>query len=145
MKRIILLATLCTFALAVRAQKAGDALACTGNNVNVRTGPGLNYSVQTHYGDKKIQLMKGYGIGVGYEQCEHETGNCMLICEGQKKNGFMLVSYVGEGTNIKGWVSAKYLTKVCPYCEGYPKTYDDCDKENPKLLRICKKCNGRGY
>ncbi len=131
--------------LSANAQKNGDYLACTGNNVNVRTGPGMNYPVQTHYGNQKVQLMKGYGIGDGYEECEHETGNCILVYLGATRNGFMKVGYYGEGTNIEGWVSAQYLRKVCPWCEGYPKTYDDCDKDNPRLLRVCKKCKGRGY
>ena len=52
-------------ALGVNAQRKGDFLACTGNNVNVRTGPGLNYRVQTHYDNQKVQLMKGAGVGDG--------------------------------------------------------------------------------
>lgn len=145
MKKIIMMCTLMLMALSVSAQKKGDYLACTGNNVNVRTGPGLNYRVQTHYGNQKIQLMKGDGVGVGYEDCEHETGNFVLEYLGVKKNGFMKVGYYGEGTNIEGWVSAQYLKKVCPWCDGYPETYDSCDSENPRLLRVCKKCHGRGY
>ena len=145
MRKYFLMVLMLMTALFVNAQKKGDYLACTGNNVNVRTGPGLKYSVQTHYGDEKIQLMKGYGVGDGYVECEHETGNCVLMYEGKRENGFMLVSYMGEGTNIQGWVSAQYLRKVCPWCEGYPKTYDDCDKETPRLLKVCKHCKGRGY
>ena len=131
--------------LSVSAQKNGDYLACTGNNVNMRTGPGKNYRVQTHYMNQKVQLMKGDGVGDGYEECEHETGNNVLVYLGVTRNGFMKVGFYGEGINIEGWVSAQYLKKVCPWCEGYPKTYDDCDKENPRLLRVCKKCKGRGY
>ena len=145
MKKLVLICTLVLTVLGVNAQRKGDFLACTGNNVNVRTGPGLNYRVQTHYDNQKVQLMKGAGVGDGYMNCEHETGNCVLVYEGKKQNGFMLVSYLGEGTNVQGWVSSQYLRKVCPSCEGYPKTYDDCDKENPRLLKVCKKCNGRGY
>ena len=145
MKKLVLICIMVLTALGVNAQRKGDFLACTGNNVNVRTGPGLNYRVQTHYGNQKVQLMKGAGVGDGYMDCEHETCNCVLVYEGKKQNGFMLISYLGEGMNIQGWVSSKYLCKVCPSCEGYPKTYDDCDKENPRLLKVCKKCNGRGY
>ena len=43
---------------------------------------------------------------------------------------------MGEGTIIQGWVSEQHLRKLCPWCEGYPKTYDDCDKENPRLLKV---------
>ncbi len=143
--RNIMIITMMLFALNVSAQKKYDALACTGNNVNVRTGPGLNYQVQTQYCNEKVQLMKGTGIGVGYENCEHETGNYVLIYLGVKKNGFMKIGYYGEGIIVEGWVSSKYLKKVCPWCEGYPKTYDDCDEDYPRLLRVCKKCNGRGY
>lgn len=144
MKKFVLICFLMLAALGVNAQKKGDSMVCTGNNVNVRTGPGLNYRVQTEY-DQKVQLMKGYGVGDGYMECEHETGNCVLVYEGKTQNGFMLISYLGEGVNVHGWVSAQYLRKVCPWCEGYPKTYDDCDKDNPRLLKVCKKCNGRGY
>ena len=144
MKQFFLICFLILTVLGVKAQKKGDCLACTGNNVNVRTGPGLNYRVLTEY-NQKLQLMKGFGVGDGYQECEHETGNCVLVYEGKKQNGFMLVSYLGEGINIQGWVSAQYLRKVCPWCEGYPKTYDNCDKDKPRLLKVCKKCNGRGY
>lgn len=144
MKKTMMIMLMLFSVLSIQAQQKGDALACTGNNVNVRTGPGLNYSVLTDY-NGKVQLMKGYGIGDGYQECEHETGNFVLIYEGRRQNGFMLVSYLGEGTNIQGWVYSKYLKKVCPWCEGYPKTYDDCDSEHPRLLHVCKKCKGRGY
>lgn len=145
MKKFISVFFLMLTVLGVSAQKKGDYLACTGNNVNVRTGPGLKYSVQTNYDNQKVQLMKGDGVGDGYVECDHETGNCVLQYEGRKQNGFMLVSYLGEGLNVHGWVSAQYLRKVCPWCEGYPRTYDDCDKENPRLLKVCKHCKGRGY
>lgn len=134
-----------TTTMVAHSQKKGDYLACTGNNVNVRVGPGKNYKVLTNYNGDKVQLMKGDGVGIGFDECEHETGNCVLEYEGRRKNGFMEVSYLGEGTNIHGWVSEQYLKRVCRWCDGYPKTYDDCDKENPTLLRVCKKCNGRGY
>ena len=116
MKKSVLICIMVLTALGVNAQRKGDFL-----------------------------LMKGAGVGDGYMDCEHETGNCVLVYEGKKQNGFMLISFLGEGTNVHGWVSSKYLRKVCPSCEGYPKTYDDCDKENPCLLKVCKKCNGRGY
>lgn len=145
MKKCVLMCIMALMSLSVSAQKNGDYLACTGNNVNMRTGPGKNYRVQTHYMNQKVQLMKGDGVGDGYEECEHETGNNVLVYLGVTRNGFMKVGFYGEGINIEGWVSAQYLKKVCPWCEGYPKTYDDCDKENPRLLRVCKKCKGRGY
>ncbi len=112
--------------------------ACTGNNVNVRKGPGKQYGVIR-------QIWKGCGVGDGFVDCEHETGNYVIEYRGKKRNGFILVAVLGEGINIEGWISAQYLRPICRHCDGYPKTYDSCDAENPKLLYTCRYCRGRGY
>jgi len=96
--------------------------------------------------DKVIrQIWKGCGVGDGFEDCDHETGNYVIEYRGKKRNGFILVAVLGEGINIEGWISAQYLRPICRHCDGYPKTYDSCDAENPKLLYTCRYCHGRGY
>lgn len=61
---------------------------CTGNNVNVRQGPGTNYAViQGSRG--KVQLFKGDRVD----------------SDGQQSNGFIHVYC----KNTSGWVSAQYL------------------------------------
>ena len=112
MKKLVLICFLMLAALGVNAQKKGDSMVCTGNNVNVRTGPGLNYRVLTEYG-QKVQLMKGNGVGDGYMECEHETGNCVLVYEGKTQNGFMLISYLGEGVNVQGRSEERRVGKEC--------------------------------
>ena len=135
MKRLLLTLLVVMSAATINAQQY---YACTGNNVNIRKGPGKNYGVIQ-------QIWKNCGVGDGYMECEHETGNYVIEYRGKKKNVFILVAAMGEGLNGEGWMSAQYLKPVCRYCDGYPKTYDDCDSENPKLLKVCKYCHGRGY
>ena len=136
MKRLLLLLLVAMSSTAIYAQQC---YACIGNNVNLRKGPGTNYGVIR-------QIWKGCGVGEGYEECDHETANYEIQYRGKKKNGFIYVEIVGEGMfDVVGWMSAKYLRPVCSHCGGYPEVYDSCDSENPKLLKRCKYCNGRGY
>ena len=135
MKRMIMILFVAICATTMYAQQF---YACTGNNVNVRKGPGKQYGVIQ-------QLWKGCGVGDGYNECEHETGNCVIEYKGKKKNGFIYIGAYGEGLFVEGWISAQYLKPICRHCEGYPKQYDNCDSERPRLLRTCKYCKGRGY
>ena len=136
MKRLMLMALLCMGALAMYGQ---TQYVCTGNNVNMRKGPGKNYGVIR-------QIWKGCGVGDGYIECDHETGNYEILYRGKKKNGFIYVEIVGEGMfDAVGWMSAQYLKPVCSHCGGYPKVYDSCDADHPRLVRKCRYCNGRGY
>ena len=127
MKRIILFCLVMFLAIGANAQyKKGQMLVCTGNNVNVRTGPGKNYPVATisncficngrdrncHYcegraGRSKFQLMKGTGLG----NCE--VGDMVIEYLGQSKNGFLHIACYEcvEGSGGEGWVSAQYLRK----------------------------------
>ena len=97
MKRILLLLVMMLSFAGANAQKQG--FISTGQNVNVRTGPGKQYPLaKEDFSEEPCQLDKG-----------------MLVRYlGKKKNGFCYV----EGSSIiteyycKGWVSAKYLRPV---------------------------------
>ena len=61
MRRIIMLLFVSITTLTINAQTKG--FICTGNNVNIRTGPGKNYPVACFIGsDEKCQLQKGYAV-----------------------------------------------------------------------------------
>lgn len=128
MKRITIVLMLLFVMLTINAQHNG--FVCTGNNVNVRTGPGKNYPVYDSNTPQKRQLSKGDVVK-----------NC-----GKKKNGFCLIQGPLEwgGDERDGWVSAQYLRPVtlCPECDGYKDVnIAEIDIE----LETCEKCNGKGY
>lgn len=128
MKRISIVLMLLFTALIVSAQQKGYV--CTGNYVNVRTGPGKNYPVYDNNTSHKRQLSKG---------------DVVTDC-GKKKNGFCLIQGPLEwgGDERDGWVSAQYLLPVtlCPECYGYKDVnVGEIDIE----LETCKKCKGKGY
>lgn len=94
MKRFVLLIALFT-TLGMSAQAQTEYI-CTGDNVNVRTGPGKNYPVIQGTGGHckgKIQLFRGD----------------RLTYTGETRNGFMKM----EGTECwpkgYGWVSSQFL------------------------------------
>ena len=129
MKRIAIVFMMLFAVIAVNAQTKG--FVCTGDNVNVRKGPGKNYPVD-NWGivGYKRQLMKGD----------------VVENLGKSKNGFCLIcgplKYNGEAS--EGWVSAQYLRPVtlCPECIGTGVvniSEQEIDLEN------CKKCKGKGY
>ena len=129
MKRISIVLVMLFTVMTVNAQHNG--FVCTGNNVNVRTGPGKSYSVYDDYGNgTKRQLFKGDVVS-----------NC-----GKKKNGFCLIQGPLEwgGDERDGWVSSQYLRPVtlCPVCEGY-KNVNVAEVDID--LETCKKCGGKGY
>ena len=120
MKRLSILLMSLFVMVAVNAQHNG--FVCTGNNVNVRTGPGKKYAVYDVNIGRKRQLSKGD----------------VVENRGKKKNGFCLIQGPLEwgGDERDGWVSAQYLRPVtlCPKCKGY------------KDINIAKvECNGKGY
>jgi len=128
MKKLSTVLMLLFVMMTVNAQHKG--FVCTGNNVNVRTGPGKNYSVYDNNTDHKRQLSKG---------------DVVINC-GKKKNGFYLIQGPLEwgGDERDGWVSAQYLRPVtlCPKCKGYKDiNIAEIDIE----LATCDKCNGKGY
>ncbi len=81
----------------------------TGNNVNVRTGPGTQYDVcMTNIARPgKVQLFKG-------DRVEYV---------GVKQNGFMKVRCPEKNMQQEyGWVYAKYLTPQSNYSSGNSRT-----------------------
>ena len=130
MKKILLTGVLLLAALSVKAQERG--FVCTGNHVNVRTGPGKNYPVVgTDVNPKdKVQLMKG----------------TVVTDEGKRKNGFCLIGQGLEwgGDERGGWVSAQYLRPVilCPTCGG---SKNENIGEKDIYLIDCRKCKGKEY
>ena len=128
MKRISIVLMLLFTMMTVNAQQNGYV--CTGNYVNVRTGPGKSYAVYDSNTVHKRQLSKG---------------DVVMDC-GKRKNGFCLIQGPLEwgGDERDGWVSAQYLRPVtlCPECGGYKMVNMakvDID------LDTCKKCKGKGY
>ena len=130
MRRLSIIFILLFAVITVNAQQKG--FVCTGNNVNVRTGPGMDYPIydQDRADGKKRQLFKG---------------DVVLDC-GQRKNGFCLIVGALEwgGDERDGWVSAKYLRPVilCPTCNG---TKNENIGEIDIDLITCRKCKGKGY
>ncbi len=128
MKRLPILLMSLFVMVTVNAQHNG--FVCTGNNVNVRTGPGKKYAVYDVNIGRKRQLSKGD----------------VVENRGKKKNGFCLIQGPLEwgGDERDGWVSAQYLRPVtlCPKCKGYKDiNIAKVDIE----LDTCDKCNGKGY
>ena len=114
--------------LAVGAQNLKGFIS-TGQDVNVRKGPGMRYPViDTEWG--KIQLDKDE-----------------VVCDkGKTKNGFRHISVTklifGSVVNVyEGWVSTKYLrpVNVCPECygTGYVGEIED--------MKPCEKCKEKGH
>ncbi len=102
----------------------------TGQNVNVRTGPGLKY-----------KLAKDEISG---DDCQLDKGQLVKYL-GKKKNGFTYVEVSAAITEYycKGWVYSKYLkpVKICPACNGEGYTEIEGFMEGKE----CKRCKTRGY
>lgn len=99
MKIKTILMTLALFVLAANAQ---SYYICTGDNVNIRKGPGTKYGINTLFNlDGKMNK----GSVVDYL--------------GVKRNGFLKVYNLsgGNGKQTVGWVSAKYLRPACEKCQ----------------------------
>jgi len=162
MRRNMMIFLLVLAPLSVNAQ---NMYRVTGNNVNVRKGPGKNYAVLTwedFYGkEQKWQLDK----------------TDVVRYLGKKKNGFMYVeAYQPVAGSIgqdieRGWVSTEYLklmTRKCHSCNGRGYFNRPCDEypdegyghgnycacshvlltpngDWPGGKVICKKCKGHGY
>ncbi len=130
MKRFAIFLMLLMGAFTAYAQHNG--FVCTGNNVNVRTGPGKNYPVYDYNKETgyKRQIFKGD----------------VVADEGKRKNGFCLISGPLEwgGDERDGWVSAQFLKPVtiCPECGG---TKNVNVAEVDISLDTCKRCKGKGY
>jgi hypothetical protein len=128
MKRIVLISLMLLTVLSVSAQSRRGFIS-TGDNVNVRKGPGINYPVLYSEGEK-LQLFKGE----------------VVAYKGKKRNGFIYVHVVkvhpGDAVfDYPGWVSAKYLRPVtlCPECGGQGYVGDIEEPQD------CPKCKAKGY
>ena len=128
MKRIFLISMMLFAVLSASAQNMRGFIS-TGDNVNVRKGPGTRYGIVQGDGGN-IQLFKGE----------------VVAYKGKKKNGFCYihVNRVEPGTayfDYDGWVSARYLrpVTVCSQCEGTGYTGDI------EEMQGCEKCSGKGY
>lgn len=89
------------------AQRSGSYLACTGNNVNIRKGPGKQYSVVTLLGWDEERLCDGR-----FKQQLYKGERVKYL--GKKKNGFLYIEFYraeegGYTSRHRGWVSADYL------------------------------------
>lgn len=157
MKRIFLAMTLLFLAVIANAQ---TIYRCTGDNVNVRTGPGKNYAVMMNDGfQMKCQLFKDSRVRYA----------------GKQRNGFTYVKFLNCGMTGAscypdyGWVATQYLkpmTRRCPECKGkgyfnrpckdFPEILPDdhpsacpcsgaCLHDNCRGKQHCHKCGGLGY
>lgn len=128
MKRFVFFSLLLIAVLAVNAQSR-KGYVCTGDNVNVRKGPGTGHPVLMSEG-AKLQLNKGE----------------VVAYKGKKRNGFCYVhvTKIAFGSaffDYPGWVSAKYLREVtlCDECggTGYVGEIED--------MKPCGRCEQKGY
>jgi len=124
MKRITFLLLMVMTIMGAKAQyRKGQCLVCTGNNVNIRKGPGKNYPILS-YDRYKTQLFKRNTV-------RHSLWSASVQIEylGKKQNNFLYVHIQGiDGDCLPCedvWVSADYL-KPCPRCKGFGSRCDYC-------------------
>ena len=144
MRKALLLLALC-LTLGTMAASAQTHYRVTGNNVNMRKGPGTNYPRGAAVPGRQ---------GIGYDTPFVLDKGQIVTYEGKRKNGFVYVSEIT--TMAEGWVSAKFLTpatkctackgrgntgRVCPTCHG--EGYGYCCNYTGKQL--CSRCGGVGY
>ena len=149
MKRQLLLLL---FVLSAFVANAQVFYKCTGDYVNVRTGPGKNYKVvidEVYSIGDKVQLMKGL----------------IVKSSGKARNGFVPISYL----YWNGWASAQYLKPLvhkCRQCNGKGyfnmacKEWGGAPSEHPRACECqscwwhngncggqqhCNACDGVGY
>ena len=126
-KKLFILVTFIMLALTSAHAQREVYYRCTGNNVNVRKGPGVKYG--------KVMSVGGAKCPMGAMQLF--KGN-IVVGNGVKRNGFIHINYALPYPCIEdgGWVSAQYLVpaKRCASCKGKGVTG-----------RTCPECNGEGY
>lgn len=161
MKRIILLCLAIFLAVGASAQ---NMYRVTGNNVNVRKGPGKNYGVIAFDGCS------------GWTKWQLDKSDIVRYL-GKQKNGFMYVeamqpSSCSASYREKGWISSQFLKQMkakCPNCngkgffnrpctdwpddEGYGHPHA-CICQHDVMVpggnysagkQVCNRCNGAGY
>lgn len=128
MRKLVLLCLLMLGMTTATAQKQRGFVS-TGNNVNVRKGPGKNYPVIFWEG-QKLQLEK----------------NEVVYDKGKRRNGFCYVTVNKVIPTVAvftydGWVSAQYLRPVtlCPECGGSGCVGDI------EELKDCPRCKTKGF
>ena len=128
MKKILF--TMIVLFATVTANAQLQGFISTGQNVNVRTGPGLKYKVA-------IDEVSG-------EECQLSKGQVAKYL-GKKQNGYTYVEVSSTITEYycKGWVASKYLKPVtlCPACKGEGYTNIIAFGEGTE----CKRCKTLGY
>ena len=102
MKRFAIILMLLMGVFTAYAQHNG--FVCTGNNVNVRTGPGKNYPVYDYNKETgyKRQIFKGD----------------VVADEGKRKNGFCLISPECGGTKNVNVAEVDITLDTCKRCKG---------------------------
>jgi len=159
MKRVFLLFLMVMTTMIADAQyKNGQYLACTGNGILLRTGPGKNYPAIT-FGDSpyssEVILTRDSFDGNGVDVSD--ISKCQIIDSsikylGKKQNGYLYVE--GEIFNeidshdnfvYKGWVPEKYFKSACSKCEGRGYLFDIEKFANAEEFDRCPRCHGRGY
>ena len=153
MKRIFLMKKLLVllFLLLPLMVQAQTFFRCTGDNVNVRRGPGKNY-----------KNVPAQGQVLEYAPYQLEK-NSIVKYLGKRQNGFMYVGFVDFADMNshyffdKGWVSSQFL-KPCSKCAdcGGKGTWGvcrvpDCSHDvwfSPCAgtgKNFCENCHGLGY
>lgn len=135
MKRALSILVVLMATLALHSQ---TLYRCTGDYVNVRTGPGIKYKVvfDDNWG-MKVQLFK----------------NVVVQSRGKARNGFIPITcFSGQTASgsspFDGWVSAQYLkpmTKKCSVCHGkgfFNRPCTDFDG-SPETHPVACSCNAR--
>ena len=128
MKRITIILLAILSSITAMSQTRGYI--STGQNVNVRTGPGKQYPLAK-------EEMSG-------EKCQLDKG-MLVIDKGVSKNGFRKI-YISSAIYeyfCEGWVSEQYLkpVRLCSKCKGEGYT----DVEGFGEGKECKQCRGNGY
>ena len=151
MKRIIFLLLVVMATMSVDAQ---EYYRSTGNNVNIRKGPGKTYAIEESGAFSLPYVGRG-------EKAKLLKGD-MVKYLGKKKNGYMFVEVIGcapDGYLVynEGWVYGKYITNdtLCPECNGKGQFEGKCQNEYHKEIEYingfycpscsCKKCGAIGW
>ena len=173
MKRIVLLVLFVTTTFCANAQlKFGDMLACTRDEVNVRTGPGTNYPVgevdrnskANPLNDSDIsKIIKKYNIyteGLELYKLKKATDKeeyCQLNkpLTNYNSEDYFYYYYLGKSQNgnlyigvfFAGFFGDRYVYKGWVPSQYLKKGCGNC-KGGGFVLdegKICPKCHGRGY
>jgi hypothetical protein len=149
MNRVIMLLFVVMTTISVNAQKY---YRCTGNNVNIRKGPGKNYAIE------EAAMILRYGNG---GKAQLFKGDIVKYL-GKRKNGFMYVEvwgYAGDGYKNADnyWVDSRYFTPatLCPKCKGKGRFVKRCQNDYHRQIDFgsyyhcpsctCERCSGDGW